>query len=85
MKENGLFCLDWQAAQIELYGSWRTHPSYQALDVSVVPCNFKPNKNDTIGGPADWNDRECNDDYEKAMEYLTSTVYMTTFYNSGSF
>ena len=28
MEADGLFCLDWAKANVELYGSWRTHSSY---------------------------------------------------------
>ena len=50
-----------------------------------MPCSFKPKKESIKGGHADWNDRDCNQDYEEAREYLTPTIYMTTFYNTGSF
>ena len=40
-KKDGLFCLDWAKAKVLLKGSWKTHSTYTAIDVSVGPCTFE--------------------------------------------
>ena len=38
--EGGMWCMDWQAAQIEVYGTWRVDSVYQAIDLMAVPCGM---------------------------------------------
>ena len=34
----GLFCLDWNAANFTLYGSWRDSNYFSIIDMVMLPC-----------------------------------------------
>ena len=41
-QEDGyLMCLDWRAANFELYGTWRVDTDYAAVDVVIMPCGSR--------------------------------------------
>ena len=37
--DGGLVCIDWQAAELELAGTWISGDSYTSLQVALVPCH----------------------------------------------
>ena len=81
-KKDGLFCLEWAKAKVLLQGSWKTHSTYTAIDVSVGPCTFEYTAFDgTRHGFRD----DCIDDYAEVERYLGSTHNMVIFYNAGFF
>lgn len=63
-RDGGLYCLDWGGLKLDLYGSWRAHSHYNAIDIAFVPCSFKPSFSN---GSSDWNRNDCVNDYKETL------------------
>ena len=37
-KQDALYCADFDALRLNLYGTWKNGDDYQALDIMVLPC-----------------------------------------------
>ena len=61
-----LYCIDWEGADIELYGFTG---NYALITIVAVPCNQKLTL-DLIGGQEDRIDEQCVWDLEAQREYL---------------
>ena len=66
-KESGLVCIDWQAAELELAGTWASGDSYSALQVALVPCHTRQTLQD---GSLSEIREECNLEEAAAWDYL---------------
>ena len=69
-QDGGLFCLDWEAAQIELWGE-KGSLDFSQLDVMAIPCHLRYELagNNTYKDAIAYDD--CNWDRDATIEYLT--------------
>ena len=67
-KRKQLFCIDWEEANIELYGSESTQ-EYAFLEISAVPCNLKLTL-PYLGGTEDRISEDCVWDLEAQQDYI---------------
>ena len=77
----GLFCLDWQKLNVELYGYWQAAANYGGLDIIVAPCGFQYELQDGSLSPLR---DDCNWNKTAAEEYF-GTIGFTIYYNEGIF
>ena len=79
----GLFCIDWQKVNLELYGTWQFDSHYSAVDILVAPCGMEYTKED--GTIYSKEESECIWDKDAFDEYLGDTFLFKFFYNQESF
>ena len=82
-KDGGLHCIDWQNADMEVFGSWRFDAIYQAVDIFLAPCGMSYTLHDGTEYKKD--ESECEWDKDKFIDYLGDTFYIKFFYNHQSF
>ena len=87
-KENGgLYCIDWEEADIAVWGS-RSSGNFGALDIMAVPCHMGMlvSPIDTPDGLGVWEepDPECNQDRDKALQYMNN-LRLIIVHNEGRF
>ena len=74
-KKGGLFCVDFEAANIELYSSWIYDRDYSAFDIIAVPC----------GTELDGYDEPIRDDCEwnrtTVLDFIGDTIDLVILYN----
>ena len=82
-KDGGLYCIDWQSAGMDLFGSERFDETYQGIDIAVIPCGMSYTLPD--GSLYEKDENECAWDKEEFIDYLGDTYLLTYFYNHESF
>ena len=70
-KNGGLYCIDWQNAKMELFGTWRYDSHFSAVDIMVAPCGMSYTLND--GSVYEKDESECIWDKEEFYAYLGET------------
>ena len=82
-KNGGLYCIDWQSEDLDLFGSGRFDEYFQAIDILVAPCGMSYTLND--GSLYQKDENECKWDKDEFVDYLGDTFYLTYFYNHATF
>ena len=80
-KIDALYCADFDAYDINLYGTW-TLGDYKALDVIIKPCTSEITLFD---GSIQRGPENCNWDRQVALDYFGETFSFIAFYNQGQF
>ena len=73
-EDNQLFCIDWESAAIDLYGTEATG-NYAYIDIIILPCNVK--LSEITPGSDDRIHPECIWDLEKQQEYMQPPALIT--------
>ena len=76
MADRQLYCIDWDNADIDLYGSEASN-NVGLLEIVVVPCNQKLI---SLGGFSDRIDPECTLDLEGQKNYFRAPNWIM-YYN----
>ena len=73
-KSSGLYCINFQDIETDLYSSWIYSENYSAIDILAVPCGTVFDGDDTpIRDDCEWN-------RTAALEYL-GTVKLVVIFN----
>ena len=80
ISQGGLFCLDYDALDIKIFGAYNG-AYHSVLDVMLVPCNVK---NTVLGGEEDNIPTDCNWDRQAAIDYI-GDLNIVAYYNQGRF
>lgn len=79
MQKNELFCIDWDKAEIEMFGT-QGSGNYGSFELSLFPCNMRLGY---FGADDDLIDSECVYDRDKQIEYL-GPLNVLVYYNMES-
>ena len=83
LKEQGnWFCFDWSTLNIDINGSWKTDPNYQAIFPRLISCASEITAFDgsTLGGYDG-----CITDEKVVKDWLGATIDLIVLTNQPSF
>ena len=80
LKKGGLYCLDFQSIEDDLFGS-NENAAHSVLDIMVVPCNLD---NRTFGSATAGIPDDCVWSQEEVYEYI-GEFSIVSYHNHGYF